>query len=794
MQEIIDEFIVETVENLDRLDSLFVSLESDPHNVDILANIFRDVHTIKGTSGFLGFNKLERVAHVGENLLSKLRDGELVLTANRTTVLLHMVDAIREIITSIEQTQGEGNGNYERLVEELTRAVTDDEAAPSKAPATPSAPTPAPVTPPAESSTEPAPVDTDNTASALQSTSPDGTDVAPDGTADSSSDAGTTLDAAGRKPLDQQAIDPSLFMMTPPVSEKVEEPAPQQEQKISRSAADSSIRVDVDLLDDLMNLVGELVLARNQILQYQLDTQDASLQDTSQRLNLITTELQEGVMKTRMQPIGNVFSKFPRVVRDIARDLGKQVDIVMEGRETELDKTIIEAIKDPLTHMVRNSVDHGIEHPEIRSFLGKPISGTLKLRAFHEGGQVNIEIEDDGAGIDPQRIKRIAIEKNVLSASEAQLRSDRELINLIFHPGFSTAEKVTNVSGRGVGMDVVRTSIESIGGSIEVISELNKGSTMRIKIPLTLAIIPALMVESQGERYAIPQVSLVELVRLEEASKDIEMINGTPVYRLRGRLLPLVYLDELLGTSSDAPQQSGNEDGSVNIVVLQAENTNFGLVVETVNDTAEIVVKPLGEVLKEIPVYAGAMVMGDGVVALILDVLGVAQQAGINSKSDALGEVEEPTSTDKEAEPLLLFRLGDDPHALMGRMAVPLRQVARLEEIDASRIEYASGKPVVQYRGHILPLVWLGETLGLGANRQLETVQVIVYERDDNQIGFIVDAISDVVNEVLDIERPSDILGVRGSAVINGIVTDVLDVDAVIAVEAPDLLQSSASA
>lgn len=770
MQEIIDEFVVETLENLDRLDSLFVTLESDPKNVDILANIFRDVHTIKGTSGFLGFSKLEGVAHVGENLLSKLRDGELRLTTYRTTVLLHMVDAIREIITAIEQTQGEGDGQYDRLVTELTNALTDggeDDILDGPAP-TPAEPVAA--VPPAQ-----APV----------ADAADTPDIAEPDEGDGQEDAEETA-------IEAEAVAPAQ-MPPAPMAPIPTNTGNQGEHKSGRSAAESSIRVDVDLLDDLMNLVGELVLARNQILQYQLDTQDATLQDTSQRLNLITSELQEGVMKTRMQPIGNVFSKFPRVVRDIARDLGKQVDIVMEGRDTELDKTIIEAIKDPLTHMVRNSVDHGIEAPATRAALGKPEMGTLTLRAFHEGGQVNIEIQDDGAGIDPGKIKRKAIEKNVLSASEAETKTERELINLIFHPGFSTAEKVTNVSGRGVGMDVVRTSIESIGGSIDVISELGKGSTMRIKIPLTLAIIPALMIESKGERYAIPQVSLVELVRLEAADKDIEMINGTPVYRLRGRLLPLVYLDELLGTAGEASTRTDLDDSSVNIVVLQAENHDFGLVVETVNDTAEIVVKPLGEVLKDIPVYAGAMVMGDGVVALILDVLGIAQEAGITSQRTALAKMDEVATNEKEAEPLLLFRIGDDPNALMGRMAIPLRQVARLEEIDASTLEYASGRPVVQYRGHILPLVWLGDTLGLGANHQLDTLQVIVYERNDSQIGFIVDAISDVVNEVLDIQRPSEILGVRGSAVINGIVTDVLDVDAVIAVEAPDLLQPKAS-
>src|SRR5260370_15322674 len=322
----------------------------------------------------------------------------------------------------------------------------------------------------------------------------------------------------------------------------------QQSSRAQATASDSTVRVNVGLLDKLMNLVGELVLARNQVLQFAKRMKDSSFLAASQRLSLITTELQAGVMKTRMQPIGNIWDQFPRTVRDVALGCGKEVAIEMEGKETELDKTIIEAIKDPLIHLVRNSVDHGIELPEDRVKWGKDRAGRLMLRAFHESGKVNIEISDDGEGLNVERIYQKAVERGVITTEQGARMTEREIFNLIFLPGVSTAEKVTNVSGRGVGMDVVKTNIERIGGTVDVQSTLGRGTTVRVKIPLTLAIIPALIVTCSGDRYAIPQVSLLELVRLgrEEVDRGIELVHGAPVYRLRGRLLPLVYLNREL--------------------------------------------------------------------------------------------------------------------------------------------------------------------------------------------------------------------------------------------------------
>lgn len=395
--------------------------------------------------------------------------------------------------------------------------------------------------------------------------------------------------------------------------------------------ADTSIRVDVGLLDKLMNLVGELVLARNQITQFGSSQEDPAFLGTVQRLNLLTGELQAGVMKTRMQPVGSVWGKFPRLVRDLAVACGKQVRIDMEGQETELDRTIIEAVRDPLTHMVRNAVDHGIEPPAERAAWGKPAEGRLFLHALHEGGKVVIELTDDGGGIDPRRVRDKALLSGLVTPEQAARLGDRELLDLIFLPGFSTTDRVTQFSGRGVGMDVVRTNIEKIGGTVDVDSTLGRGTTIRMKIPLTLAIIPALVVSTGGDRYAIPQVSLLELVRLEgeQVRKGVEQFHGIPVYRLRGNLLPLVYLDRELGVE---PIRAGDE---INIVVLQADDRPFGLVVDAIRDTEEIVVKPLQKALKGIGVFSGATIMGDGNVALILDVLGLAQRAGVVSGARA---------------------------------------------------------------------------------------------------------------------------------------------------------------
>ncbi|MFM2125834.1 MAG: hypothetical protein RL328_2285, partial [Acidobacteriota bacterium] len=540
------------------------------------------------------------------------------------------------------------------------------------------------------------------------------------------------------------------------------------------TVSDTAIRVDVGLLDKLMNLVGELVLARNQVLQFNNQREDVALNATAQRLDLITTELQEGVMKTRMQPIGLVWNKLPRLVRDVSHALGKQVQLELDGAETELDKTIIEAIKDPLTHLVRNACDHGIEPPEVRTARGKPASGRLQLRAYHEGGQVNIEIIDDGAGLDVERLKQKAVEKGLCSAERAARMSEREALNVIFLPGFSTAKEVTNVSGRGVGMDVVKSNIEKIGGAVDITTRPGEWTTVKLKIPLTLAIIPGLIVTSGEQRFVIPQVSLLELIRLDASSPvKIEQVHGTPVYRRRGSLLPIAYLSDILGLRSCASE-------TLNIVVLQAEDRPFGLVVDSVNDTQEIVVKPLGKQLKSLTIYAGATIMGDGRVALILDVLGVGRQSGILTRQREAGQERQHAHTQaaEEQQRLLLFRTG-----AFERLAVPLSLVSRLEEFPRRALESAGEQPVVQYRGGILPLVPLDSILAPGApdtSLANDPIQVIVFQNGARSVGIAVDRILDIVEDTVRIRQQGGGKGLLGAAVVGNQVTDFLDLQAVL--------------
>lgn len=749
--EIVKEFLVESYENLDRLDRDLIALEKHPGDREILGSVFRTIHTIKGTSGFLAFNKLGAVAHVGENLLGRLRDGQLQLNPEITTALLATVDAVRQMLASIEASGLEGERDDRQLIARLTRLQQGPEEGEGSAEvaARIGAGASETITSVSQESAQAAaiPGNRSNQVSAMGSRTPAGT-------------------GEGHENDEVQAGRPVAR---------------------SQSAADRTIRLDVALLDQLMNLVGELVLARNQILQFANSTEESGLLATSQRLNLITTELQEGVMKTRMQPIGNIWSKFPRTVRDLALACGKRVRVEMEGEETELDKTLIEAIKDPLTHLVRNSVDHGIERPEARQAAGKSPEGLLSLRAFHEGGQVNIEISDDGGGLHQDRIREKAIQKGLVSAEQAGRMSDREIVNLVFIPGFSTAEKVTNVSGRGVGMDVVKTHIEKIGGTVDLQSKPGQGVMVRMKIPLTLAIIPALIVTSGSERYAVPQVNLLELVGLdrEQARKTIETIHGSPVYRLRGRLLPLVHLKNALQVEAVG---GGAAAGRVNIVVLEADGRRFGLVVDEINDTEEIVVKPLSKHLKSIAVYAGATIMGDGRVALILDVLGLAQCSRIltegrgQMQEEAVADAGERT-TGKQKLVLFSGRAG-------ARMAVPLEMLARLENIPGGQVERSGNQWVTQYRGHILPLIRVSHALE--ERRQLPRgdgvvtlptqaiLQVLVLENEQQTFGLVVNKILDIVESTLEPQSPATRTGVLHSSVIAERVTELLDVPALL--------------
>ena len=710
-QDVIREFLVESHENLSRLDQELVELEKRPKDAELLASIFRTIHTIKGTCGFLAFSTLERITHQAESLLSQLRDGKRKLTPSLISLILDTVDATRKVLASIEASGEEGPDHFDEIAERLRVAAQLPPDADSE-PGSGSAPAP--------------PEDHHH-------------------------------DENGAHELSEGAKSEETCLK-------------------SSAAADANIRVGVGLLDKLMDLVGELVLTRNQILQFNTEREDAALNATSQRLNLITTELQEGVMKTRMQPIGMVWNKLPRVVRDMAVAMGKQIRLEMDGADTELDRTIIEAIKDPLVHLVRNSCDHGIEPAEVRIGKGKSPYGRLTLRAYHEGGQVNIEIGDDGAGIDVAQVKQKAVEKGLLRPEQAEKLSDREAVNLIFQPGFSTAQTVTNVSGRGVGMDVVKSNIEKIGGVVDVSNRPGEGSTVKLKIPLTLAIIPGLVITSGGERFVIPQVSLLELIRLEGDSSDkhIEQVHGTPVYRRRGSLLPIAYLNQVLKL------KSAEQAEAVSIVVLQAEDRQFGLVVDGINDTQEIVVKPLGKQLKGLTEYAGATIMGDGRVALILDVLGIGQRSGVlaESREQARAAAEKKAHGGIEQQRLLLFRAGS-----FERLAVPLSLVARLEEFPRSSIEFAGGCQVVQYRNRILPLVRLRDILESGTPGQDETadpVQVIVFNDGDRSVGMVVDQILDVVEETVMVRQKSTRKGLLGSAVVAKRVTDLLDLNEVI--------------
>lgn len=779
IDEIVGEFLVESYENLDRFDEDLLALERDPTDTGVLDSIFRTIHTVKGTSGFFGFNQLEALTHVAENLLGKLREGEASVTEEIASALLSTGDSVRGILTTIEETGEEGTHDVSDLVATLQRLYdqTTGDVEAAEAADTPAADTPA------EPTAEGGDADEDDTAGPrIGELLVEGGHTTPDHVA---------IAAAEQEFGDSRRIGEILSEEGGVDEDVVESTARDQSRSSGRSVADTSIRVDVGLLDELMNLVGELVLARNQIVQLVTQDQESEFTGASQRLNLITTELQEGVMKTRMQPIGNVWNKLPRVVRDLSLAVGKQVELEMIGQDTELDKTIIEAIKDPLTHLVRNAVDHGVESAERRAAAGKPEVGRLVLRAFHEGGQVNIEIADDGAGIDPEKVKAKAVANGIITAEQATRMPDREAWNLIFAAGFSTAEQVTNVSGRGVGMDVVRTNIERIGGTVDVHSELGTGTTFKVKIPLTLAIVPALVVSSGEHRYAIPQLSLLELVRLEgdAAREGIELVHGSPVHRRRGQLLPIVDLAGELATG-DVPL---TERETISIVVLHADGQQFGLVVDEIHDTQEIVVKPLGSHLKEASLFAGATIMGDGRVSLILDIVGIAQRARVLNEGrdrNKLADQVEAAAAGAERCTLLLVEVGEDRRA-----AIALSDVERLEEFAASDLEWSGSQEVVQYRDDILPLLRLSDALGVGGFGHAGTdegINVVVHSIDGRSVGIVVGRILDIVEQEVRFDGGSGHSGLLGSAIVQDRVTDVVDINAVVAQNDPSRFAAGA--
>ena len=924
MDDLLNEFLTETAESIDVVDVELVKLEQDPNNKDVLDNIFRLVHTIKGTCGFLGLPRLEAVAHSSENVLGKFRDGDLEVTPNAVTVILESLDRIKEILAGLEASEQEPEGDDSALIARLD-AIAAGEAA--EAPAAEAAEAD-------DASSEPEAVD-DSPADEASGDAPAATEggdgevdeglgrplkpgevsldeleaafASADGPGagaggDETAQADGPADSDGPKPalFDRVGGDDTIAVMSHvlatrlpkqgklgdffadvdedvrkakmtglltalfkddetaagnvghalvgkpgfvdehfdaftelarAVFEEVQldtetrddgcmalelvrqsvldgsashgEPttasggtggeAAQKQQASDTPRSSQTIRVSVDLLEDLMNMVSELVLTRNQLLQMVRGMEESEFAVPLQHLSQTTTELQEGVMKTRMQPIGNAWAKLPRIVRDLSLELDKKIELDMLGADTELDRQVLELIKDPLTHMVRNSADHGIETPAERVAMGKAEGGTVRLNAFHEGGHIIIEISDDGRGLSVAKLRKKALEKGLASEAAMAEMSDNQIQKFIFHPGFSTAAKVTNVSGRGVGMDVVRSNIEQIGGTIDMTSVEGKGTTFQIKIPLTLAIVSGLIVQASGERFAIPQISVLELVRASsDSDHTIEKIKDTPVLRLRNRLLPLVYLNDVLGFDTQQPVEDAaapaDGDGRAEageaversddrersddfIVVTQVGAFTFGIVVDQVFDTEEIVVKPVAPILKHLPTYSGNTILGDGSVIMILDPNGIASLAnsGVGEAEDGDGEqAVARTAAVSSKEALLVFRAGND-----SQKAVPLSLVARLEDIPVETIEESDGRRVVQYRGALMPVILVDGSLGL----QTEGRQpVLVFTDGDYAMGLAVDEILDILEDNLEIKLASDTHGVIGSAIIDGKATEVIDV------------------
>lgn len=889
MDDLLTEFLTETVESLDNLDVEIVQLEQNPNDPELLGNIFRLVHTIKGTCGFIGLSRLESVAHAGENVLGNFREGVQEVTPEAVSLILAALDRIKEIVAVLEETESEPEGDDKELIAQLDamyRAGKEGGAAP--APAETAEPAAAEAAPAADAPAAEEPAAGGSIYERAGATSAidaaielmygkvmadeelaplfEGIDMvrmqghtveymikAFGGPDDYFNDAlkpffaqlaqngfsGPHFNKVGDHfaaamavlEIDPAAIDDAMMVFVAAEGEFVsgaeaaeaeeapaeeaapeadaepaaEEAKPEKAEKAASketSVANQSIRVNVELLENLMTTVSELVLTRNQLLQMVRHHEDSEFKVPLQRLSHVTTDLQEGVMKTRMQPIGNAWNKLPRIIRDLGNDLDKKIELKMLGADTELDRQVLEMIKDPLTHMVRNSGDHGLEGPEDRVKAGKPETGTVTLNAYHEGGHIIIEIADDGRGINISKVKEKIVANGLATEAELEGYSDQQIQQFIFKAGFSTAEKVTNVSGRGVGMDVVRTNIEKIGGQIELRSEEGKGSTFIIKIPLTLAIVSALIVRCGTEKFAIPQLSVVELVRVSSASDHrIEKVNETPVLRLRDRLLPLVSLPKLLNLGSDdllssieaqntdsdveaeGAEPAGkaentektdmsdvtDENGDSFIVVAQVGPYTFGIVVDAVYDTEEIVVKPVAPILRDISVYSGNTILGDGSVIMILDPNGIATATGNIS---ATNPAEEENAAVKNAgrnerTALLVFRAGtDEPKA------VPLALVARLEEIEAENVEVSDNQLVVQYRGQLMPLLPVTDTF----ERRTEGRQpVLVFTDRDRSMGLMVDEILDIVEENLNIEIKTDTDGVIGSAIVDGKATEIID-------------------
>lgn len=764
MDDLLQEFLTETNESLDIIDVELVKFEQDPNNAAILSNIFRLVHTIKGTCGFLGLPRLEALAHAAETLMGKFRDG-MVVTQEAVTLTLFTIDRLKEIIADLERTGAEPEGLDDDLIHQLDMMSEVGVGA----------------------KTEPAAVVQEQICEAVVS-EPVSESLGVYQVLERPLKPGEVsledLERAFREtpgpeaavielPVETSKMEAPASVATKQSAEK--KVAPPRANASDRDENDASeggvksqtLRVSVDTLEHLMTTVSELVLTRNQLLEIVRQHENSEFKVPLQRLSNVTAELQEGVMKTRMQPIGNAWQKLPRIVRDLANELGKTIELDMVGAETELDRQVLDLIKDPLTHMVRNSADHGLEGTAERKAAGKPEKGTIRLSAYHEGGHIIIEIADDGRGLNLEKIKAKALANGLVTEAELDKMSESQISKFIFAPGFSTAAAVTNVSGRGVGMDVVRTNIDSIGGTIDLKSVPGEGTTFTIKIPLTLAIVSALIVQSAGQRFAIPQIAVVGLVGAQNNSEHkIEWIQDSQVLRLRNKLLPLINLRSLLKLEAD----EGETPANAFIVVTQVGQQTFGIVVDGVFHTEEIVVKPMSSRLRHITMFSGNTILGDGSVIMIIDPNGLVSAIGrgVDTSLDEDMSGSSFSNDNEKAISMLVFRSGShEPKA------VPLSLITRLEEIDVKSIELSTGRPLVQYRGSLMPLIPASADVEL---RKEGSQPLLVISDDGRSMGLIVDEIVDIVEDKLNIEVPSDVPGLLGSAVVRGVATEIIDV------------------
>ncbi len=813
MDDLIIDFITETNESIEELDCDLVNLEKNPNDKDLLGKIFRLMHTIKGTCGFLSLPRLEKVAHHAENVLGRFRDGDLEVTAGYVTLIFESIDQIKFIVAEIEETGAEPEGGDAALIAKLDAAYEGKDVSGDASAVGESTSSEALNVNIQEKSLAHGEASMDELEAAFAAApGMDGIVNSPDSKEEDSKEKDIVVSiqekslAPGEASMDELeaafAAAPGMDGIVNPADLQEKAPAKPKEKKKkiktkketggkpkAKKAPAKTLRVAVDVLEDLMTMVSELVLTRNQLLQIVRTQGDTEFSTPLQRLSHVVSELQEGVMATRMQPIGNAWSKLPRIIRDLSLELDKKIELVMTGQETELDRQVLELIQDPLTHMVRNSGDHGIEIPADRIEAGKPETGTISLDAFHEGGHIIIRISDDGKGLAEDKIREKIFENGLATEEELAEMSSQQIQQFIFHAGLSTAEKVTAVSGRGVGMDVVRTNIEKIGGSIDLKSTEGKGSTFTIKIPLTLAIVSALIVEAENERFAIPQLSVRELVMISDHGDNrIEYIKGAPLFRLRDRLLPLVSLGSILGltdknafekvskpTEEEEKEESNNQESKLDhknlyLVIAQVGGYDFGIIVDRVFDTEEIVVKPVAQMLKDLTLFSGNTILGDGSVIMILDPNGIANATGnITVADDPESKKSSAVKADSDKKTsLLLFKVGGDTPK-----AVPLSLVSRLENIKSENIEYSSGQMTVQYRGTLMPLVPFDPSVKVEEGKEKP---VLVFADNGNAMGIIVDEIIDIMEEVIDIKLHATQGGLLGSAIIDGQATDVVDV------------------